>query len=245
MHDLDSSTTEGLAALISVHDVMPETRQHVERILQRLEAIPPAAIALLIVPGRAWTPDDLDWLHTLAAKGYTLIGHGWRHECDRPRTLRHRLHSWTISNRAAEHLSLSEDGIARLMGDCHAWFRDVGLTPTEVYIPPAWALGPIRRETLASTPFRYVETLRGLYDTRTGRWQRLPVVGFEADRAWRATVMRLVNRFNLWSACRHQSALRIAIHPYDWQYPLAAQLETLLAQVTHHHRYPSAPQPPS
>lgn len=45
--------TAGLSALVSVHDVMPETRHQVEGILQRLDAVPADAIALLVVPGRA------------------------------------------------------------------------------------------------------------------------------------------------------------------------------------------------
>ena len=227
----------GFSALLSIHDVMPETRHKVEPILQRLAAVPPDAIALLIVPGRAWTPDDLNWLHRLSAKGYTMVGHGWQHECDQPRALAHRLHSKMISNRAAEHLSLTESGITRLMCDCHTWLTDLGLGPVEVYIPPAWALGPIRHESLKFTPFRYIETLRGVYDTRTGRWRTLPVAGFEVDRASRAIIMRLVNRVNIWLAICSQRPLRIAIHPHDWQYPLAEQLDALLDEVSHYQSY--------
>lgn len=233
----EQDRSRGLTALISVHDVMPETRQHIERILQRLEAVPPTAIALLVVPGRAWTADDIDWLRALSASGYPLIGHGWRHECEPPRTLKHRLHSGLISNRAAEHFSCSEDGIARLMCDCHAWFREKELGEVDVYIPPAWALGKISRRRLASTPFRFVETLHGLYDTQAERWRHLPLAGFEVDRRWRAVAMRLVNRFNASLALHRQSPLRIAIHPHDWQYPLVDQLESLLGQVSHHQSY--------
>ena len=237
MHVRRPMETADLSALISVHDVMPETRPHVDRILKRLEATPPEAIALLIVPGRAWTVDDLTWLQTLFANGYTLIGHGWHHECGQPRTLTHRMHSWMISNHAAEHLSLSEEAIIRLMGDCYAWLSGLGLGPTSIYVPPAWALGPISRDGIASTPFRYIETLRGVHDTRTGRWQRLPVVGFEADRPWRATAMRKLNQLNIGAALRRQSPLRIAIHPHDWHYPLADQLDALLDRVTRHRSY--------
>ena len=230
--------TSGLCALVSVHDVMPETRHKVEWILQRLEAVPPDAIALLIVPGRPWTPDDLNWLRNLSAKGYTMIGHGWHHECDQPRGLAHRLHSRLISNRAAEHLSLTGKGITRLMCNCHTWLAGLGLGPVDTYIPPAWALGPISYDNLGFTPFRYVETLSGLYDTRSGRWRFLPVAGFEADRAWRAITMRPVNRFNRWLALRSQRPLRIAIHPQDWQYPLANQLDALLDEVMDYRSYP-------
>lgn len=232
-----SPGNEKLSALISVHDVMPETRRQIERILQRLDAVPPHAVALLIVPGRGWTPDDLGWLRALDQQGYTMIGHGWRHECDAPQTLKHRFHSRMISNRAAEHLSLSDTGINRLMSACDAWLRDAGLTPANVYIPPAWALGPITRESLKTTPFRYVETLGGVYDTRTDHLQRLPVAGFEADRQWRVIIMRLSNWINIRLSVWRQTPLRIAIHPHDWQYPLSDQLDRLLHRVDHYWSY--------
>ncbi|XOZ33817.1 polysaccharide deacetylase family protein [Halomonadaceae bacterium KBTZ08] len=228
----------GLSALVSVHDVMPETRPKVERLLQRLNTIPPPAVALLVVPGRNWTHADLSWLHSLSQCGYPLIAHGWHHECSPPRTLTHRLHSQLLSNRAAEHLSLSTTGITQLMRDCHVWFQEVGLTAANVYIPPAWALGPVTRDSLKATPFRYVETLRGLYDTHTGRWYHLPVTGFEVDRWWRAALMRMVNHVTAWWAVRRRKPLRIAIHPQDWQYPLANQLDALLDRVERHDTYP-------
>ncbi|WP_077530941.1 polysaccharide deacetylase family protein [Vreelandella utahensis] len=235
------AVTAELSALVSVHDVMPETRHQVERILQRLDAIPPDAVALLVVPSRAWTPQDLSWLHGLAQQGYTMIGHGWCHECGPPRTLRHRLHSLILSNRAAEHLSLTDSSIAQLMHRCQNWFLEVGLGSCDVYIPPAWALGAVERDTLATTPFRYIETLRGLHDLQTDRRQHLPVAGFEADRWWRAIATRLSNQVNAWLAIRRQIPLRIAIHPYDWQYPLADQLEALLGRVDCYKTYPQSP----
>lgn len=237
MRGLYHPETTGLSALVSVHDVMPETRPNVERILQRLKAIPPPAVALLVVPGRTWTSADLRWLRNLSQCGYTLIAHGWHHECFPPRTLTHRLHSRMLSNRAAEHLSLSNTGISELMRDCHAWFHEVGLEAANVYIPPAWALGSVSCESLKTTPFRYVETLRGLYDTRSCHWQHLPVAGFEVDRWWRAALMRMVNHVTAWWALRRQAPLRIVIHPQDWQYPLANQLDALLDRVERHCSY--------
>lgn len=228
----------GLSALVSVHDLMPETRPKVERLLHRLNAIPPPAVALLVVPGRGWTTADLNWLRSLSQCGYTLIAHGWHHECSPPRRFTHKLHSRMLSNRAAEHLSLSNTDIPQLMHDCHTWFHEVGLEAPNVYIPPAWALGPVTRENLQATPFPYVETLRGLYHTRTFRWYHLPVAGFEVDRWWRAALMRMLNHVSAWWAVRRHKPLRIAIHPQDWQYPLADQLDAFLDRVERHVAYP-------
>ncbi len=136
-------------ALISIHDVMPETREQVSQILALLPQ-GPQAITLLVVPGSNWQTADLDWLHQLQQQGYPLAGHGWLHRCEPPISLYHRLHSLLLSRRVAEHLSLSASGIDALIRNCHQWFLDV---------PPAWAMGSISRAQLAAMPFRLFETL--------------------------------------------------------------------------------------
>ncbi len=57
-----------LSGLVSIHDVMPETRDRVAELLERLADVPPAAVTLLVVPGRDWSGDDLDWLRDLSAR---------------------------------------------------------------------------------------------------------------------------------------------------------------------------------
>ena len=42
-----------LSGLISIHDVMPETRERVTDILEQLAWLPPAAVTLLVVQGLA------------------------------------------------------------------------------------------------------------------------------------------------------------------------------------------------
>ena len=45
-----------LSGLISIHDVMPETRERVTDILEQLAWLPPAAVTLLVVPGKGGPP---------------------------------------------------------------------------------------------------------------------------------------------------------------------------------------------
>jgi len=200
-------------ALVSVHDLMPETLPAVLEVLTFLErhACPP--VTLLVVPGGAWSRPQLDTLRALARQGHALAGHGWRHRIARLGGPGHWLHSRLISRNVAEHLALDEDGIAQLIGRCFDWFADAGLDTPTLYVPPAWAMGRIARARLAALPFRYYEVLSGVYDADEGRFRRLPLLGYEADTGLRASVLRLSNAAN--RALAGDRPIRIAIHPLD------------------------------
>jgi predicted deacetylase len=220
----------GQRVIISLHDVMPETFRRMEEIIKYLRdhRIPP--IALLVVPGRAWKPQQIKRLHKLADVGYELVAHGWRHHTDHWGGPWHRLHGAVFSRRVAEHLTLDSAGIRELMCRSHAWFADHQLPSPCLYVPPAWALGPIRREDLARTPFRRVEGLRGLLNPRTGEWQRLPMIGFDAASRWRALAIRVWNTRSSAQAHRRSLPLRLSLHPEDFHRCLAAHVrETLEA----------------
>lgn len=220
-----------LRGLVSIHDVMPETREAVTALLAGLSAWPARSVTLLVVPGRAWPADDVAWLQGLQRRGHPLAGHGWYHRCGPPRTLGHRLHSALLSRHVAEHLSLDSEGVAGLIRDCHAWFGERGLTPAPLYVPPAWALGPLSVHRLKTLPFRYYETLAGWRDGHTGDFTALPLVGFEADSAGRALGLRLLNGVSLAAARLSRRPLRIAIHPHDASLRLAAELPVWLRRL--------------
>jgi hypothetical protein len=223
----------GLRALVSIHDVMPETRDRVAALLETMpEPVPPERIVLLVVPGRDWSSADLDWLRELRARGYELAGHGWSHQCAPPRGLYHRVHSAVLSRDAAEHLSLEPQAIAALIRANFDWFTEQGLGEPSLYVPPAWAMGGVSRSVLQSLPFRYYETLSGFYDSTEDRFRRLPVIGFEADTPARAAPLRLINAVQ-WRLARWlRRAPRIAIHPFDPELQLAGDLRASLDAVT-------------
>ena len=157
--------------LVSIHDVMPETLDKVDDILQRLAGtvtLTPGTVTLLVVPGRDWSADDIAVLRRWADAGHELAGHGWVHEVEHIRGIRHRLHSLFISRNVAEHLALDARGICRLVEDCHGWFVRKGLPAPTMYVPPAWAMGRIGTDDLEKLPFRYYETLSGIYDAEAG-----------------------------------------------------------------------------
>jgi len=215
--------------LVSIHDVMPATLARVESIFDRLTTAGLTPVTLLVVPGTGWTRADLDRLRALLERGGELAGHGWCHTAREIRGLGHRLHSALISRNAAEHLALSRFGIVRLMLANHRWFGDHGLPQPTLYVPPAWAMGPVPRRVLKRLPFRRYETLAGVFDGRADRFHRLPMVGFEADTRFRAVSVAAFNALNRSLAGATGRPLRLGIHPDDFELRLAEGLESMIA----------------
>lgn len=213
-----------MKALISIHDVMPETLDKVRGLIQQLQDNGHQAITLLVVPGRDWQAEDIRQLADWSAQGMELAAHGWHHKAAHVRGLWHRLHSALISRDVAEHLSLDAEGVEALMGRSAAWFDQQGLPAPSSYVPPAWALGALPKRRWSALPYRRIEVTRGLLDTRSGQLEPLPLVGFEADTHLRATFLRAWNRFQARKAQRQGRPLRIGIHPQDGDLLLADDL---------------------
>lgn len=215
--------------LASIHDVMPETLSKVDEIVRVMSRSgwPPAT--LLVVPGRDWSAEELGRLRTYADRGHQLAAHGWSHRIRRIRNIRHLAHSVLISRRVAEHYTLDSLGVDVLVRRSRHWFRQNDLPEPVLYVPPAWALGPVSPTRLARQGgFRFVETLRGVHDAGEGIFFQLPVLGFEADTAFRAAFLRASNAANLRFAER-VGAARVAIHPDDLELRLADDLRALIA----------------
>jgi predicted deacetylase len=225
-----------IRALVSVHDVMPETLPQVERILSLLDAEGIAPITLLVVPGAGWGSEGIARLHRFRTRGCELAGHGWTHRVERITGLAHQVHSRLISRNVAEHLALDRVGIHRLIARCHAWFVDHDLGAPSLYCPPAWAMGPIPRSTLASLPFTRYELFGGVLSAQTGRMHPVPLTGYEADTAVRGVAIRAWNRLNRRRAARG-GWIRIGIHPHDLDLRLSEDLRRDLRRFRAHAGY--------
>lgn len=222
----------GPAALVSIHDVMPETLDRVASILSRLKGFGLPSVTLLVVPGRNWTAEGIDTLRTWQEEGHRLAGHGWTHHCEEIGTLWHRVHSAVLSRNVAEHLALDTAGTVDLLHRNHAWFGAQGLDAPDLYVPPAWAMGSVSRAALREAPFRYYETLSGVYDSVDDRFFSLPLTGYEADTAVRALVLRLLNAPNIWRSDRFGAPLRLGIHPFDYEYHLAGDIDAHVKRLS-------------
>ncbi len=227
-HQVDSA----IPALLSIHDVMPETVDKVLAIIARLREAEVTAITLLVVPGRKWSAAQLARLHTVnEGADIQLAGHGWVHECTRIRGLKHRLHSLLFSRKVAEHLALARGDIPAFIQRNFDWFEGHFFPAPQLYVPPAWAMGRISTRQLADLPFRYYETLREVYDSETGVRHRTPIVGYEADAFHRKVAVRIWNGRNV-RAVTATAPLRISIHPGDFELLLANDIMTHIEQVT-------------
>lgn len=215
--------------LVSVHDVMPETLVPVEQVVRLVERTGHMA-TLLVVPGREWSATALDTLRRMQASGHRLAGHGWSHRVEAIHGLKHRLHGRLLSRNAAEHLALPPERIIERIHRCYVWFPEHGFEPPDLYVPPAWALG-LKRTQLAGLPFGRIETLLGFHDLASGRFETVPLVGFEADTATRALALAIQNRLQL-RLGRARRLLRVAIHPRDLQLRLARHVEPILRRRT-------------
>lgn len=216
--------------LISVHDVTPETLPAVRDLIETIERKGRRPATLLVVPGRDWQPRQIDELRRFVDRGHELAGHGWSHCAPSIRGLWRRLHSLSVSRDDPEHLSYDGAGIAELIRRCRGWFDDHRLGEPQLYVPPAWAMGRIRRLDIRRLGFRFFEYTSGYYDARIGVFLRVPIVGFEADTALRAGFRRLWNRHHCDASHRH-GWLRVAIHPDDPSRCLGADLAVLLGQM--------------
>ena len=216
-----------MKALVSIHDLMPETMDRIETILDWLKKLDVPPVTLLIVPGKEWSAEQIDRLKELESAGHELAAHGWHHHTT-PRRFYHRLHAALISRNVAEHLDLDSKGVLELMKRSGQWFVNHGFQHPNFYVPPAWALGPITPAEFQQAPYRLVETTRGVRHTATGKSERLPLTGFEADTNLRERFLRHWNQSQFRRSIRSNKPLRISIHPDDLQLRVADQMEVLL-----------------
>ena len=226
--------TPPLRALVSIHDVMPETLDLVQRQLDYLDSRAIRPVTLLVVPGKPWQPSDLDTLRRWVDEGRELAGHGWSHRIHvRRRSAYHRLHAAVLSRDAGEHLSLPPRKAAQIMARNFRWFQEQGLPEPVLYVPPAWAMGSVSRRTLDRLPFRYYEFLGGVYDARARRLRLLPVMGYEADNASRAAGVTVSNAANTALSRLTGRPVRLGLHPYDFELNLSQAARDIFAQELH------------
>ncbi|MFN2268540.1 MAG: DUF2334 domain-containing protein, partial [Desulfonatronovibrio sp.] len=159
--------------MVSIHDVMPESLDRVVRITEYMDRLNLDPASLLISPGSDWSREQLITLKRLFHKGHEPAGHGWNHHILEWGSLYHRLHGLLLSRRQAEHLSIDKVSLKKMVAECHAWFAMNNLPVPELYVPPAWAMGDLDRKDLRILPFRWYETLSGLYDSSADRFYPL------------------------------------------------------------------------
>ncbi|MDH3646943.1 MAG: polysaccharide deacetylase family protein [Gammaproteobacteria bacterium] len=214
--------------LVSVHDLMPDTIGAVQDLVQQLDQLQVTPLTLLVVPGGAWSTADIEWLRSRQNRGDNLAGHGWIHLAAPARDFYTSIHSRFFSRGVAEHLPLDSQEISTLIRNCYDWFVANDFAEPDLYVPPAWAMGRISRQQLRELPFQSYESLSGVYDATNDLFQRLPLMGFQADTKLRALSLRVSNTLNI-GAAKINGRLRVAIHPHDLELRMREDLLRLLS----------------
>jgi predicted deacetylase len=212
----------------SVHDATPDSLDRCANLVDLLVSRGVREVAILVVPDRSWSELETGTLRRWEREGHLLGLHGWAHKAMAPRGVYHRLHSAFFSRDAAEHLGRPRAELLDLVQTGVRWFDDAGLAAPRLYVPPAWAMGAMELADVEGMPFRWIETLTGVYDAAARRFCRLPLVGFEADTPLRAWSLRASNRANELGALAVRRPLRAAVHPNDLGLALSGDLRRLL-----------------
>ncbi len=219
-----------MKAYISIHDVSPSNLNNIENIIFRLsDRFNINKISILVIPGLNWNNKQINKLKTLQKKGVQIVAHGWLHKTKNIKTLYHKLHSLIISDRCAEHLSQSRQDINIIISNSYNWFIENGFQKPTLYVPPAWALGKIKRDDLKNLQFTYYECTTGLI--HNNKYHFLPLIGFEEKFWCKSLLRRFFNSFNFILAS-FTGIIRIAIHPNDFNLYLKNDLEKYLKICT-------------
>jgi predicted deacetylase len=214
---------QGTARLLEIHDVCPEHFDHVAGLVNRFARTAVRAV-LAIIPGRPWQAKQIRQLQIWGDEGHELALHGYTHATGPLCTPVNRLHQAMFSRLAGENLGLSREVIVSRAHRGVAWFARHRLGAPRLYIPPAWVLGAALPEDFAKLGITVVERLLGFVDVKSGTLSAWPVVGFEADNAFRAVALKL------WNAAAQMAGsplgrYRVVVHPRDAQLRLRSSLE--------------------
>ncbi|MFW5731227.1 MAG: polysaccharide deacetylase family protein [Desulfonatronovibrionaceae bacterium] len=215
--------------IISIHDIFPQSLKQTASIVDFADRHGLGPLILLISPGFAWKAGEVEVLQKLCARGHIPAGHGWDHDIQGFKGFYHRLHGLILSRRQAEHLALEPGELKAMIGKCYSWFSRHKLPAPDLYVPPAWAMGRLTRQDLQKLPFRWYETLTGIYDSHRDIFYNLPLMGFQADTALRKVFLNIFNRSSLAAGGILSRPVRVALHPFDFQLRLGNFLRDMLS----------------
>jgi predicted deacetylase len=120
-----------------------------------------------------------------------------------------------------------------------AFINVLGVSP-DTFIAPAWLRNDALPAALRSRGIRFTEDHGGVYDIRTHDRVRCPVITWSSRSSARRVASAVVAaaRVRGW---RHRSAIRVALHPHDFDHPaivvsIMRTLDALMATHTcaHH-----------
>jgi predicted deacetylase len=174
--------------VVSVHDVTPASRPHVESTLELLTALGIDRRSLLVIPNvRGERPLDADedfcaWLHRRRQDGDEIVLHGYEHVgVGRPRNSGERFRDRWFTKGEGEFLSLDYHAALDRIACGKAMMERAGLYP-QGFVAPAWLINRDGLRAARDLGFQYSNSYLTVADLARERTHWVPSVVFGPGR---------------------------------------------------------------
>jgi predicted deacetylase len=219
--------------VVSVHDVAPQTRPGVGRLLDLLATIGVEHRSLLVIPNlRGQGSLDLDddfctWLRYRQRQGDEIVLHGYEHVgVGRPKTAGQRFRNRWFTQGEGEFLSLEYDAAFDRIARGKAMLDRAGLHPRG-FVAPAWLVNEGGLRAARDLGFQYTNSYFTVGDLSRGRTHWVPSLVFGPGHLNEDLGIALQRPLSRLLAGR--AALRVVLHPpcADHQ-PRLARVQSLI-----------------
>jgi uncharacterized protein len=211
--------------VVSIHDLARSTQRIANKILTELSEHGVRAASLLVVPNYHREGSALkealfcEWLKNLEQRGHEIVIHGYFHE--RPRRNNESfLQKFITRFYTADEGEFSDIIYAdalRLISDARDDFERHGLSPVG-FIAPAWLLSVQGEQAAGAVGMTYTTRLGSVRDLRANKTFRSQSLVYSTRSTWGRVISLGWNRSVFWQQ-RHNSLLRVSIHPSDTSHP--------------------------
>jgi uncharacterized protein len=203
--------------VVSVHDVAPQTRPRVARLLDVLAAMGIERCSLLVIPnfkGEGSLDDHDDfcaWLRERREQGDEIVLHGYEHiGVGKPRTPAERFRNRWFTQGEGEFLSLEYDAAFDRIARGKAMMERAGLHPRG-FVAPAWLVNERGLMAARDLGFQYTNSYLTVADLARRRTHWVPSLVFGPGHLDEDLGVALQRRLSGLLAGR--PAIRIVLHP--------------------------------
>ncbi len=216
---------------VSLHDVTPFHLDRLVRAERFLVSLGVTRVAYLLVPRfhGAWAVDEHDdfvaWCRATRPFEVEWLLHGFFHSelvrpgrGGRPPGIAPWFKSSFLTDREGEFLALRGEELRQRIARGVEVFRSVLGAEAVGFVPPAWLFNDELLPALHDLGFSFAEDHGGLYDVQEGRRVRSPVITW-ATRTLLRRYGSLVVCPLLQTLWNDEPAIRIAVHPSDFDHP--------------------------
>ena len=223
--------------VVSVHDVAPQTRPRVARLLDVLATLGVERRSLLVIPnfqgqGSLDVHDDFcAWLRDRRQQGDEIVLHGYEHVgAGRPRNAGERFRNRWFTQGEGEFLSLEYDAAFDRIARGKAMMERAGLDPLG-FVAPAWLVNEGGLRAARDLGFQYTNSYLTVRDLARGRTHWVPSLVFGPGHLNEDLGIALQRRLSRLIAGR--PAIRVVLHPpcVDHQRRLASVQSLIESQV--------------